>query len=195
MAATLKNKLWILAFSCLFVGCGSTPIDSESTISPAKKGDTTSLDTKRREAAEKVFQQTVQNYHLPSVDLIGPERKELLDKAAREYRQILRKFSDQEKVSAQSLRSLANIRVEQTRTNEAIRLYAQVGKNYPRESWEVIQAWKTASDLLWLNNQTAEAAKFDRQIIDTFDQPDMPAVIQTVVRAVKKRQQNNPMQR
>jgi tetratricopeptide (TPR) repeat protein len=193
MVPIFRNRIIALGLSLVLAGCASSsknPVESKPLSRQEKSQAAYKL---RYDAAQKLFQQTVKNCHLPSVDLKGAQREDMMEKAARGYQQVLRKYPEQNSVCAQALRSLANIRVEQTRTNEAIRLYTQVGKQYPQESWEVIQAWKSASDLLWQNNQASEAAVFDLQIINTFDQPEMPSVIQTIVRAVKKREQSHPI--
>jgi tetratricopeptide (TPR) repeat protein len=108
--------------------------------------------------------------------------------AATGYERILRQYRDQENLCAQSLRSLAGIRAAQDKLDEAVKLYRRVGENYPRQDWEVIQAWKSAGDLLWDAGRQDDARVFYRQLVTRFDQPDQPPVIQTIVRAAKARQ-------
>jgi hypothetical protein len=57
-----------------------------------------------------------------------------------------------------------------------------VGEQYPQQNWEVLQAWKSAGDLLWDAGRKDEARQFYRQIVARFDQPDASAVVRTIVR-------------
>ena len=88
---------------------------------------------------------------------------------------------------AQSLRSLGNVRAAQGRIDEAIQLYGQVGEKYPDQDWEVLQAWKSAGDLLWDDAKPDQAKAFYRQIVTRFDKPDEAPIIRAVVRGAKAR--------
>ena len=138
-------------------------------------------------AAKTLFEATVRNYHFPSATATGKERNRLLTEAAAGYERILHDYPDQNAWCAKSLRSLGNVRAEQGRLNDAIGLYRRVGDEYRQNDWEVLQAWKSAGDLLWDNSRQVEARKFYRQIITHFDHPDAALVVQTIVRAAKWR--------
>jgi tetratricopeptide (TPR) repeat protein len=107
------------------------------------------------------------------------------DQAADSYERVLK--SCEPNLCAQALRSLGNVRAAQGNLDEAVKLYRQVGEKYPQQDWEVLQAWKSAGDLLWDAGRKDEARQFYRQIVARFDKPDMPAVIQTIVRASQTR--------
>jgi predicted negative regulator of RcsB-dependent stress response len=68
-----------------------------------------------------------------------------------------------------------------------VKLYRRVGEQYPQQDWEVLQAWKSAGDLLWDAGRKDEARQFYRQIVTRFDQPDASAVVQMVVRVARNR--------
>ncbi len=102
---------------------------------------------------------------------------------------MLRQYRDQAYWCAQATRSLGNVRVEQDRLNEAVALYRRVGDRYPAFEWEVLQAWKSAADLLWEAGQREEARGFYRQIIERFgeDPEEQPPVYRAIVKAAKSR--------
>jgi TolA-binding protein len=79
------------------------------------------------------------------------------------------------------------VRAEQGRLDDAIQLYASVADWYVHEDWEILQVWKSAADLLWDAGRQDEARKFYRQIIQRFDNAEAPAIVQSVVRAAKRR--------
>ncbi len=99
--------------------------------------------------ARKLFEQTVKQYHLPSAEAQGASRQQLLKQAAAGYERLLKTYRDQPYWCAQALRSLGNVRAEQGKLDDAVRLYVRVGDHYPQQDWEVLQAWKSAADLLW----------------------------------------------
>lgn len=107
--------------------------------------------------------------------------------AAAGYARLLKTCRDQPYWCAQALRSLGNVRAAQGKLDEAVKLYRQVGENYPQQDWEVLQAWKSAGDLLWEAGRKDEAQQFYRQIITRFDKPDAPAVFRTIVRGSQAR--------
>lgn len=141
----------------------------------------------RASAAKALFDQTVKQYHLPSAEVTGAQRDQLLTQAAAGYEQLLRQYRDQPYWCAQALRSLGNIRAAQNRLDDAVQLYRQVGNRYPRQDWEVLQAWKSAGDLLWDANRKDEAREFYRQIVKRFDAAEAPAVYRVIVRSSQKR--------
>ena len=137
--------------------------------------------------ARELFERTVTLYHLPSAQADGAKRAELLARAAAGYEQLLRDCPGQTHWCAQALRSLGNVRAAQGRTSEALLLYERVARNYPREDWEVLQAWKAAADFLFDAGQLRDAAAVYRRIIDRFAITDAPPVVELVVHAAKRR--------
>ena len=131
----------------------------------------------RAVAAQKIFSGAVQAHSDRQFDV-----------AATGYERILRQYRDQPAWCAQALRSLGNVRAAQNRLDAAVQLYRRVGEDYRQFDWEVLQAWKSAGDLLWDAGRPYEAGKFYRQIVTRFDQPDAPAVVKTIVRTAQLRQ-------
>ncbi len=148
---------------------------------------TTKHSPERAAAAKAAFDLVTKEFHLPSAEAAGARKAELLTQAAGGYENLLRQFSDQPNWCAQSLRSLGNIRAMQGATDEAVRLYARVGEKYPREEWEVLQALRSAGDLLWEAKRPADAKKFYAQLVKRFDAPEMPSIVKLVVNTAKKR--------
>lgn len=107
--------------------------------------------------------------------------------AATGYENVLRQCRDQENLCAQALRSLGNVRAAQGQIDAAVKLFAQVGEKFPRQDWEVLQAWKSAGDLLWDAGRQDDARRFYRQIVTRFDIPEATAVQKIIVRAAKSR--------
>jgi tetratricopeptide (TPR) repeat protein len=138
------------------------------------------------ETARQVFDRTVREYHLPSAETSGAEREKLLTQAATGYEQVLRLGGNDRHLCASALRSLANVRAEQGRREEAVKLYSQVGRQYAACDWEVLQAWKSAADLLWDAGRQNDAASFYRQIVERFSAASSP-IMQTVARAASRR--------
>lgn len=155
----------VFFLAVLLVGCSS----KDQTPQP------------RAEAARTLFERATKQFHLPSAEATGAEQRRLQEQAAAAYRELLRKYPDQEDWAAPALRSLANLRAAQTNLDEAVRLYSAVAEKYPRQEWEVLTAWKSAADLLWDAGRRAEAKAFYQRLVDRFDEPDAPAVVKTVV--------------
>jgi tetratricopeptide (TPR) repeat protein len=139
-----------------------------------------------RETARQVFDRTVREYHLPSAEASGLERERLLAQSATGYEQVLRLGGNDRPLCASALRSLANVRAEQGRSDEAVKLWTQVGYQYPTCDWEVLQAWKSAGDLLWEAGRQSEAVPFYRQIFERFQSAPSP-IMRTVARAASHR--------
>jgi tetratricopeptide (TPR) repeat protein len=139
-----------------------------------------------QETARQVFDRTVREYHLPSAEASGAEREKLLSLSASGYEQVLRFGGNDRPLCASALRSLANVRAEQSRLDEAVKLYSQVGRQYPACEWEVLQAWKSAGDLLWDAGRKSDAAPFYRQIFERFRSAPSP-IMRTVARAASRR--------
>ena len=141
----------------------------------------------RETEAKNLFNDTATSFHLPSATANGPARAQLLEKAARGYEKVLSDYGDLRHWSAAALRSLANIRAEQGRLDDAIRLYEKVARQHPSEEWEILQSWKTAADLLWDAGQPARARGFYQRIIAKFDHPDAIPIVKIIVNQSKKR--------
>jgi len=141
----------------------------------------------RATAAKDLFEQTVKLYHLPSGEAQGAEREKLLAQAVSGYERLLKKYSDQPRWCAPALRSLGNIRAAQGRLADAVKLYSRLEKQFPREDWEILQAWKSAADLLWEAKRPEEARVFYRKIITRFDQPEASPIIKAILRGSKSR--------
>ena len=164
----------LLILVVLLAGCAT----------PAQKA---AREQQRAAAARNLFDQTTRQFHLPAGEAAGVERGQLLQQAAAGYERLLRQYPDQPLWCAMAERSLGNVRATQGRLDEAVRLYACVAERYPTQDWEILQAWKSAADLLWEAGRPAAAGAFDRKIVKRFDQPDQPAVIMLIVRAVQRR--------
>jgi len=162
----------MLVVALLLAGCGGKPTETPQ---------------QRYDAAKTLFEQTLKNFHLASAEAGKVEREKLLQQAADSYERLLRNYAEQASFAAQALRSLGNVRAAQGRLDEAVKLYARVEKEYPGQEWEILQAWKSAADLLWDAGHRPEARPFYEKIIQRFDKPDASAVIQTVVRGSKAR--------
>ena len=138
------------------------------------------------ETARQVFDHTVREYHLPSAEASDLAREKLLARSAIGYEQVLRRGASDRPLCASALRSLANVRSEQGRLDEAVKLWSQVGRQYPACDWEVLQAWKSAGDLLWDAGRQNDAVPFYRQIFERFRSAPSP-IMRTVARAASRR--------
>jgi hypothetical protein len=171
----MKGLSCVVVLALLAVGCSGR---KEAEI-PSTQG------------AKELFEQTVRAYHLPSAEATGDRRTELLRKAAEGYQKVLQQHADESFWAAQALRNLASVRAAQTNLDEAARLYAAVAERYPSESFEVLQAWKAAADLLREHGRAAEGRVFDQRIVTRFDGTNQPAIVQTAVKACRKRLENS----
>jgi tetratricopeptide (TPR) repeat protein len=138
------------------------------------------------ETARQVFDRTVREYHLPSADASKADREKLLAESAAGYEQVLQLGASDRPLCAAALRSLANVRAEQGRLDEAFKLWSQVGRQYPNCDWEVLQAWKSAGDLLWDAGRQSDATPFYRQIFERYRSAPSP-IMRTVARAASRR--------
>jgi tetratricopeptide (TPR) repeat protein len=141
----------------------------------------------RAEAARHLFDQATREFHLPADRAGASEKARLQQQAAAAYQRLIREFPDQPYWAAQALRNLGNIRAAQTNLDEALRIYAAVGEKYPQETFEVLQAWKTAADLLWEANRRAEAKAFYQKVVQQFDGTNQPSVVLLAVKGAKAR--------
>ena len=138
------------------------------------------------ETARQVFDRTVHECHLPSAEASGAEREKLLAQSATGYAQVLRLGGNDRPLCASALRSLGNVRAEQGRLDEAVKLWSQVGRRYPTCDWEVLQSWKSAADSLWDAGRQNGAAPFYRQIFERFRSAPSP-IMRIVARAAQRR--------
>jgi tetratricopeptide (TPR) repeat protein len=141
----------------------------------------------RERDAKQLFERATKLYHLPSAEATGAEKQKLLAQAAATYEQLLKNDGDQSAWAAQALRSLGNVRAEQGRIDDAVKLFSQVDQKYPDQQWEILQAWKTAGDLLWDANRRDDAKPFYKKLVERFDTPDAPAIYKTVVHGARSR--------
>ena len=167
------NLLLIFVLLLLCAGCSSRQ-------NPPQTADEAA-------SAQELFDRTTRDYHLPSADAQGAAKVKLLQQAAAGYESLLRKYPKSMPWAAQSLRSLANIRAEQGKLDDAVKLYASVETKYPSSDWEILQSWKSAADLLWDTNRHPEAKQFYQKLVARFDTPSASAVIKTIVRASQNR--------
>jgi len=141
----------------------------------------------RYASAKALFAKASRDYHIPSAQGRGAERRQLEEQAAGIYGELVRQYGDQPVWASQALRSLGNIRASQTNISEAVKLYAQVGDRFPTQDFEVLMAWKSAGDLLSDANRQGEARVFYERIVARFDKPDALPIVQAVVRGCKSR--------
>jgi tetratricopeptide (TPR) repeat protein len=185
MERTRRAK--VVAFASLAIvlitGCGGdAPLASAGR---QRRGDP----TQRYEAAKALFEKASRDYHIPSAQAHGQERRQLEEKAAALYSDVVRNYPDQQGWASQALRSLGNIRAAQTNVTEAAKLYSQVGDRFPNQDFEVLMAWKSAADLLSDSGRRVEGKVFYQKIIARFDRPDALPIVQSVVRGAKARLQ------
>jgi tetratricopeptide (TPR) repeat protein len=154
----------------------------------------TPLATEQRyESAKTLFEKASRDYHIPSAQARGVERRTLEEQAVKLYADVVRNYGDQPLWASQALRSLANIRASQTNVTEAVKLYEQVGERFPHQDFEVLMSWKSAADLLSDRGRVTEAKGFYQRIIARFDQPDALPIVQSVVRGSKARLQGEDL--
>ena len=137
--------------------------------------------------ARILLDETARDFHNASAAAAGAERQRLLEEAAQRYRDIQKRFPEQEDVAAEALRGLGSVYASLGNLDEAVKHYEKVEERYPGRDWEVLQAWKAAGDLLWEAGRRDEARKYYSRIIDRFDSTDGPAIIQQVVRGARAR--------
>jgi tetratricopeptide (TPR) repeat protein len=147
----------------------------------------------RYESARALFERASRDYHIPSAQAHGEERRALEQQAARLYGDVVTNYGDQPLWASQALRSLANIRASQTNVTEAVKLYAEVAERFPKQDFEALMAWKSAADLLSDCGRHKEANVFYQRIIARFDQPDALPIVQSVVRGSKARLQGESL--
>ena len=115
------------------------------------------------------------------------ERVTLLDRAAREYRQLATDYEDVPAWAAAALRREGEIHVERGDLKQSLFCFEQVGQRYPQQHWEVIQAWKAAADYLWNTRHRGEARLYYQQIVNTYGRPGQPPMFDTIVHISRQR--------
>lgn len=110
-----------------------------------------------------------------------------LNLAAAGYEKVLKKYPDQKFWCAQALRNIGNVRAAQGQLDEAVKIWAQIEKSYPKQDWEVLLAWKSAANQLWDAGRQDEARGFYRKIIEQFDTGEEPTSVIQIVQGAKSR--------
>lgn len=167
----LRRGLFLLVWVFL-LGCSA-----QKSGSPAE----------RAESAKSLFEHTTKILHIPSAEANGPEKQKLQDEAASGYRELLKRYPEQEYWAAQALRSLGNIRATQNKLDEAVKNYAAVETHYPQQHWEILMSWKSAADLLWDAGRADQAKPFYQKIVTRYDVPESSQLEKTIVRGSKLR--------
>ena len=176
----LVNTIALLALSVGLLGCG------QKRLPPAAADP-----QQRYDAAKALFEKASREFHIPSAQARGAERARLEDEAAAIYTELASNYADQVIWAAQALRSLGNIHASRTNIDAAVKCYAQVAEKLPRQDFEVLMAWKSASDLLSDASRFAEAKVYYEKLVARFDKPDALPIVQSVVRGAKSRLQGD----
>ena len=128
------------------------------------------------------YNQAMRLYRVPTADASNEvDRVVLLDAAAKEYARLAHVYRDVPRFASASWRSLGMIQLARGELREALTALEQVGRLYPDQHWEVIQAWKAAADALWNARHRAEAALYYRQIVSVYGKPGQPPMFDTLV--------------
>ena len=141
--------------------------------------------TDRAAAAKDLFQRGLRN-HLLSAEGKN-DRTALLQAATKDYAETVKSYSDQTRWAAQAMRSLGNVRAEEQKIDDAVKLFSAVATKFPTEDWEVLQAWKSAADLLWESGRKDEAKVFYGKIVGRFRDTEDSALMKLIVQASKRR--------
>lgn len=139
------------------------------------------------QGAKAVFDSITKEAHVPAASANGVERLRLQNDAAKRYADFVKRYPGESNLCAQSLRNLGNIAAAQTNIDVAVTHYRAVGDRYSTQEWEVLQAWKSAGDLLWETGRTNDSRVYYGKIIARFDATNLPAIYQLVVRGSKSR--------
>lgn len=145
------------------------------------------VDARPAQSAQEQFDQINREVHQPAAAARGAERVRLQNEAAARFAELVQRHPTQSNICAQALLSIGHIRAAQTNVDAAVRDLAAVGERYPTREWEVLQAWKSAADLLWETGRTNEARRFYSNVVARFDVTNTPAIYQAVVRGSKAR--------
>ncbi len=163
--------LGAFSLAVLAMGCSTTPSPSA-----------------RERQARFAFNQAMRVYQLPVGDATNSvDRAALLDQSAAAYDKVEQDYRDVPRWAAAALRCRGQVHLDRGQVKAALACFDQVGRRYPGEHWEVIQAWKAAADTLWAAQQRSEARLYYRQIATTYGgksgQPPMFDTIVTVARS------------
>jgi tetratricopeptide (TPR) repeat protein len=165
---------WLPALLYLAMGAGC--------VSPGGNAD------RRERQARHDFNQVVRELHVPAGDATNDVmRGELLTNAVKGYLAIVQQYPDQPQWGAQALRSVANIHRAEGRRGEALAAYARIAHKYPGQDWEIIQAWKSAGDLLWESKMKELARDYYRQIVTAYGEVRDPPMFQTIADIARRR--------
>jgi len=166
--------LYLLPWLALAVGAGCV----------ASGGN---VDRRERQARHE-FNQVVRELHVPAGDATNDVmRGELLTNAVKRYLAIVQQYPDQPQWGAQAMRSVANIYRAEGRRAEALATYERIAHKYPGQDWEIIQAWKSAGDLLWDSAMKELARDYYRQIVDAYGEVHDPPMFQTIADIARRR--------
>lgn len=134
------------------------------------------------------FKRIVRTYQVPASEATNDmDRAVLLDAAQEAFATLREDYPTARPWAAMALRQIGEILAQQGRRKEALATFAKVDVYYPNESWEVIQAWKAAGDLLWDSGMKREALPFYQDIVAKFDHPGQPEMFGTIVRIARDR--------
>ena len=153
-------------------GCSTTPSPSE-----------------RERQARFAFNQAMRVHQLPVGDATNAvERATLMDQTASAYAKVEQDYRDVPRWAAAALRCQGQANLERGQVKAALACFDQVGRRYPGEHWEVIQAWKAAADTLWVAHQQSEARLYYRQIVTTYGgKTGHPPMFDTIVTVARSR--------
>lgn len=169
-----RSIFWVFA-ALLLVGAWGCATPTSGTDQRASK-------------ARYEYNRIMREFRVPAGDATNAtERMVLLEQVAREYERFERDFRDQPRWAAAALRSLGQVQLSRGQVKPALDCFEQVGRRYPHEHWEVIQAWKEAADVLWQSEHRGEASVYYRQMINTYGRPGQPAMFDTLVGIARAR--------
>ena len=190
-----SSNLFLLGLALVWISCSKPESDQVTPTNPVPEPDTKNpttsaptVDTpERREAAQALFECTVNDFHNPSARALPEKRVPLLEGAAQRYQQLLEEYPEQKHWCAQALRNLGGTQAELGRTEVALKHYDRVAIAYGEFDFEVMLAWKAAADLLWDLDRKEEAKVYYTKIIDRFDREEVLPVYKVILNLAKKR--------
>jgi tetratricopeptide (TPR) repeat protein len=134
------------------------------------------------------YHRIMRTYHLPANQATNEvERAQLLDAAYTGYSAIFTKYRTARPWAAMALRAVADLHAERGDRKRALDTYDMVAALYPEEDWEVIQAWRSAGDLLWHARMPTLAMDYYARIVNRFDRPGLPPGFDAHVRIARDR--------
>lgn len=184
----LRPPVFFVVLASIILGCSKPTPEPSAPVTAPKPTSAPTVDTpERREAAQALFERTVNDFHNPSARALPEKRVPLLEGAAKRYQQLLEEYPEQKHWCAQALRNLGGTQAELGRTEVALKHYDRVAIAYGEFDFEVMQAWKAAADLLWDLDRKAEAKVYYTKIIDRFDREEVLPVYKVILNLAKKR--------